>query len=747
MSDNLARAQQAVTRAGKATRILLAVSVVLLVVLGGILAHLVARQNTLRDGVREDALWAVYQLDREVRSLGQEIDHILAQGTVAPGDVDSLTQRYDILYSRLALLKSKSYAAMFEANPTFTDKAATAGQMILRIQPFFDTMMETGTVDLKTLREIDGLLILLQPITESILTSTNGALSTQRADARDNVMKLQSLSGIIVVVLAVSIGFLIFNLKRQIRIVHTASEGLALTAQELNTAYQGAEAGNRAKSEFMATMGHEIRTPLNAILGMAELLSHAQLGPEEREHVSVITSSGSALLEILNEILDFSKLEHDKMTFETVPFDVRRLAHDAAHVMDGRAKEQQTRLEVITDALEDESGYLSDPTLVRRVLLNLVSNAVKFTKDGTVRIVISERRKEAVLRFDVNDTGIGISAEARERLFNPFTQVDGSIARRFGGTGLGLAICKKIVEALGGKIGVESVVGVGSKFWFEIPAVRCELPQSAKAERAKRSAALPRLRVLVVEDNEVNRKVAGRFLERLGQNAVLAEDGEAGVRIAAEDNFDVILMDMQMPGLDGIAATKLIRAAGNTTPIYALTANASERDRELCLAAGMNGFESKPVTMKRLTTLLADIGASHMPADETEDQPAAAPAAAVQAAAPEASTEPEGAVMGGSRMNELLAAVGEEEFQGIVEMFFADAPAMLREVGDAMRANEHARIDRALHNLKGAAATLGFERLAGLAQSYRESPPGEKGVARLEQEISAIGRHLQRKAA
>jgi CheY-like chemotaxis protein/HPt (histidine-containing phosphotransfer) domain-containing protein len=359
----------------------------------------------------------------------------------------------------------------------------------------------------------------------------------------------------------------------------------------------------------------------------------------------------------------------------------------------------------------------------------------------------------------VTDTGIGISEEARQRLFNPFTQVDGSIARRFGGTGLGLAICKKIVEALGGRIGVESVVGVGSKFWFEIPAARTERPAAPTQEVSRSDAALPRLKVLVVEDNEVNRKVAGRFLERLGQHAVLAEDGEAGVQAASRETFDVILMDMQMPGLDGIEATKQIRATGNATPIYALTANASERDRELCRMAGMNGFESKPVTMKRLSTLLAEIAAAHpreeaavaeaAPPPAVAERPEPAPVLLAAPAAPAAvaETEPEGAIMGGSRMNELLSAVGEEEFQGIVDMFFADAPSMLREVAEAMAANDRVRIDRVLHNLKGAAATLGFERLAALAQSYRDSQPGETAVTRLEREIGTIAQHLQQRAA
>ncbi len=733
MIDNLTKSQQAVRRAGGATRALLAVSVALLAVLAAIFTYLLVHQHSLRDSVREDALWAVYQLDREARALAQEVDHVLAHGNTGEQTAEDLTQRYDILYSRLSLLRSGQYLSLFESNPTFSEQRAVASALILSLQPDFDHIANFRAVTPQALARFDTALTELYTITGQILTSTNATLSTARADNRDDIMRLQSLSGMVIVGLTLAIGILVFTLMKQLRIVRTASDELAATANELRIAYDAAEAGNLAKSEFMATMGHEIRTPLNAILGMAELLTLSNLANTEREYVSVIASAGSSLLEIINEILDFSKLEHGSMTVEHVVFDVRKLAEHAAHVMEGRAREQNTRIDLAMDLSGPETGFDSDPTLVQRVLLNLVSNAVKFTRNGIVRIAVSDVRETGLLRIEVCDTGVGIAPEATKRLFSPFTQVDGSIARRFGGTGLGLAICKRIVEALDGRIGVDSVPGVGSKFWFEVPAVRKPLPAAASVEASAADASLPRLRVLLVEDHPTNRQVAGRFLETLGQQVVFACDGEEGVAIAARETFDLILMDMQMPGLDGIAATRLIRASGDMTPIVALTANASDRDRDLCMTVGMNKFMSKPVTMKHLATLLGEMGR----------RPGAAPSEARAAMAPPVGS----AGIEASRLKELVDVIGEDEVRKLVGTFLDEAPAMLRDLRDAMTRNDEQLIDRTLHNLKGAAATLGFDALAALAHAYRGSGVDVRKADRLSEEIEAIGNTITHKAA
>ena len=732
MKSDLAQSREAVRRAGQSTKLLLAASVGLMVGLGSVFSYLMIRQNTLQDGIREDALWAVYQLDREGRTLSQTIDDLGPLSVPSRADLEELTLRYDILYSRLSVLENSKYNTLFEDNRKFSELRSDARTMILAMESFFNDITATRQANRNLIVPTRSKLIDLLHVTENLLTYTNSELSASRADARNEVMRLQQFSGAIVGLLLLTIGLLLLNLMRQVKAVKAAAAVLESTATQLSLAYEAAEAGNRAKSEFMATIGHEIRTPLNAILGMAELLGHATLEPDDREHVSVITASGTALLEMLNEILDFAKIEHGRMTSEQTPFDVVRLVTETARVVEGRARERRNRLDVLLDTIPDASWFLGDPTLIHRVLLNLLSNAVKFTENGIVRVRVSIATESKRLRFEVADTGIGIPSEARDRLFSAFTQVDSSISRRFGGTGLGLAICKRIVEGLGGEIGVDSAPGLGSKFWFEIPVEPAE-PQERPADHSEAtSSALPRLKILVVEDHPINRQVASKFLGMLGQDVTLACDGVEGVAMAAESRYDLILMDMQMPNMDGIAATNAIRASGNSVPIIAMTANASDEDKRRCSEAGMDGFESKPITLKRLTALLQGFS----------KDVSAAPVAVIEPEQP-AQTTP----WDGERIDELVLAVGEDGLRELIDMFVAEMPLLLRQVMAAAESHDAGQMDHALHAMKGAAANLGLTSIAMLAQTLRQEPAEATTHDRLAAELSRIDFSQLRPAA
>jgi len=695
-------------------------------------AYVQWRQYDLLDSTTQfqnDALgWSFFQLEAEHLRLR----NVMQQAVAEPASVtpSRLRLRYDIFVSRLGLVDHERAARIMASQSVYAPTMAQVREFVAHADRYFGQAAQSPLTPDAMRALLAELNTLNAPLHDLSLGASH--LLYERVTQRNNAVRTQSKQGIALTFFqCVLLLVFAFVVLRQFRALLQRRDRLELLAARLGAARVEAESASRAKSVFLANMSHEIRTPFHGLLGMMSLLQETPLSAQQSGYLHTAKESANHLLAILNDILDISKLESGNLHVVPEAVDLARLVREVDSLMRVQAQSKGLTLHVTMDA-DVPRWVRADPTRLKQILFNLLSNAVKFTSVGHVRLKVEAGLGDAAGRvvFSVIDTGIGMDAATQARVFQRFVQGDETTSRRHGGTGLGLEISRSLAQLMNGDITVTSALGEGSSFVLTLPLPKIGPPAPGSSSPATAGTGPGRmLKVLVAEDHPVNRAYLEAVLDKLGHQALFTENGEEAVRAAQEQDFDIVLMDLHMPVMDGFAAARAIRALPlprGAMPIVALTADAFQDSQEQARQSGMDEMLTKPAHLPQLRELLTRYGGL-----------VGTPTPLTPATAADGSTD----IVDRATVEQFHAALSPQKYVALLSSFFESHAAMLQRLRDAMAEGDRSAVWSQAHALKGAALSLGLRAVVEHAEALKQAA-GDAARPDLNVPLDALERHL-----